>query len=923
MPNKQTFLYGAIFVLLLICWYVGKIFLFPPQAPVAKTNTDNKTPIVEITSKHYAAGATLGAGADFMPEPPPEFKHPAAAATLGSVATVAEVADILRPPPPVKVAVGGGGKSDALKAVLGGPAALVFRRVTITLGSADPNSTYHVQVILDSRGAGVRYVLLNKFQAVDATGQPEFETDESGKPLYDDPEKKIRKKKRLALVPEDRYDALSNLLYHFGTADKESEEERPYDTLGRMEWSIAKQETEHTEDGRELKRVEFRTQMDGVVIAKTYSLAEGEYHIGLAVKMWRADPNDKRSEWFRYQLTGAHGLPIEGQWYTSKFRDAFIAQVDKSNNNSVYRDLQTAQQINLKAGGDEVKLRDPGHFIRYAAVGVQYFASAIVVDDSVDKDKQYFLSKARPTLETGAVKGTLKSVKPDASSFVLGVSDREETYFVDDPDLRAKLATGLIRINEPLGVVHHTDARMRQVAFILRAGSDAVKTQPLWENDITVRVATEPINLKDAVSEDTAVVHKYLLYNGPMKPMLLGHMAEPAKVSSELVTRYKEKLNLNTLVDYPTPGIMGSIGSITYFSYLLIFMTNIMHYVLGFLSNFLPYPLCIIVLTIMVRGMMFPVSRKAAMTSIRMQELQPEINKLKEKYKDDKQGLNMAVWALQRKSGVNPFSTCWMMFLQMPVFMGLYYSLQESIFFRAADFWPTWIHNLAAPDMLFYWGESIPVISSPDWYGTLIYLGPYFNILPVIAVTLMIFQQKMTMPPPTDEQQEMQQKMMKYMMMFMGVMFYRVPSGLVLYFIASSLWGFAERKLLPKKKKPTTDVDVSERAPKAGFFHKMINNVMGKPAETTPALMGGTSAIVPTVANGATTGIVKTEGKGRNRGKQGRGKRRSPPGGESGKDASSENGSMFQRIRNWWRQRKERMNDWWEKLREEAQKKNR
>ena len=80
------------------------------------------------------------------------------------------------------------------------------------------------------------------------------------------------------------------------------------------------------------------------------------------------------------------------------------------------------------------------------------------------------------------------------------------------------------------------------------------------------------------------------------------------------------------------------------------------------------------------------------------------------------------------------------------------------------------------------------------WFG----LGPYFNILPILTIALFILQQKMFMPPPTDEQSAMQQKMMKYMMIFMGFMFYKVASGLCIYFIASSLWGLAERKFLPK-----------------------------------------------------------------------------------------------------------------------------
>src|SRR5258708_15656018 len=102
--------------------------------------------------------------------------------------------------------------------------------------------------------------------------------------------------------------------------------------------------------------------------------------------------------------------------------------------------------------------------------------------------------------------------------------------------------------------------------------------------------------------------------------------------------------------------------------------------------------------------------------------------------------------------------------------------------------------------MLCRFPDFVPFINRWENYGAFYYLGPFFNVLPVIAVVLMIFQQKMTMPPAADEQAAMQQKMMKYMMVFFGLMFYKVAAGLCLYFIASSLWGFAERKLLPKKK---------------------------------------------------------------------------------------------------------------------------
>jgi YidC/Oxa1 family membrane protein insertase len=76
-------------------------------------------------------------------------------------------------------------------------------------------------------------------------------------------------------------------------------------------------------------------------------------------------------------------------------------------------------------------------------------------------------------------------------------------------------------------------------------------------------------------------------------------------------------------------------------------------------------------------------------------------------------------------------------------------------------------------------------------------------VLPMVTVCLYLWQQTLFTPPPANEQAEMQQKMMKYMMVFMGFMFYKVASGLCLYFIASTLWGMAERKLLPKSKTAT------------------------------------------------------------------------------------------------------------------------
>jgi YidC/Oxa1 family membrane protein insertase len=143
-------------------------------------------------------------------------------------------------------------------------------------------------------------------------------------------------------------------------------------------------------------------------------------------------------------------------------------------------------------------------------------------------------------------------------------------------------------------------------------------------------------------------------------------------------------------------------------------------------------------------------------------------------------------------------------FIQMPIFIGLYRSLMVAIELRDAPLFSNsiqWCSNLAGPDMLWDWSTFLRGIGANfiiDGAGIFPALGPYFNLLPILTIILFIVQQKVLMPPSTDPQQAATQKMMKYMMIFMGFMFFKVASGLCIYFVASSLWGLAERKFLPK-----------------------------------------------------------------------------------------------------------------------------
>jgi YidC/Oxa1 family membrane protein insertase len=222
-------------------------------------------------------------------------------------------------------------------------------------------------------------------------------------------------------------------------------------------------------------------------------------------------------------------------------------------------------------------------------------------------------------------------------------------------------------------------------------------------------------------------------------------------------------------------------------------LSSILH-LLHFTGN---YAIAIVLLTVLVRGLMFPLSRKAAINAQKMQEIAPELKKIGEKYKDDPMKRLQAQQELQKRTGFNPLSGCLPIFIQLPIFIGLYRALSVDIELRQAPLaeWLPWCRDLSAPDMLANWSQYLPDFIAGRGTG---WLGPYFNILPVIVVGLFLLQQKLFMPPAMDEQQEMTQKMMNVMTVVMGLFFFRVPAGLCIYFITSSLWSIAERKLVKK-----------------------------------------------------------------------------------------------------------------------------
>jgi YidC/Oxa1 family membrane protein insertase len=663
-----------------------------------------------------------------------------------------------------------------------------YKPETVVLGSKERDSEYHLRVVLTTRGGGVQSVILNKFNGADVDGR------DTGEPLE--------------LVPAHaNTDVPSNLLYHF--PQPEPEDKRPLQALGEQRWEIVRSGGRKVVTKNRVQSVTFRAAVPGLrglTIYKTYRVEPGTYHVELEVELRDGRPKDGADQMdrpFRYQLAGSHGLPIEGMWYTPVYRNAMIGVVDPSNS-SLARTVEDSRTISIQDGGARVPEGGlGGKVLQYAGVATQYFAAMIVVDNPGQKDvPPRLLQWARPTLESTQLKGFIKTIFPNRRQFTVqedkkSGEDKAALHlfrFAPDPE-EPSLVPGVKSFDELLPgrqvfvLYRPAEDRLTADKEVLRTARGVYTERDTHKpqfDDITVRANTEPISLRPG----DVKVQRYLLYHGPVKVRLLRQFRGAAAVAPELVDRYEDRLHLNTLTDY---------GSFGFWTSLLVVCTNVMHWLLGVLYTIVPVRgLCIILLTVLVRGMMFPVSRKQALLSLRMQELAPEMKKIQEKYKNDPQGRTQATMDLYRRHGVNPMGGCLPLLLQMPIFLGLYYALQESIFFRLAPF--LWIDNLAAPDMLFRWGQHIPWISDPANLGGIGYLGPYFNLLPVLAVTLMLMQQKMMTPPPTDDQQATQQRVMKIMMVVIGFLFYKVAAGLCIYFTASSLWGLAERKLLPKKK---------------------------------------------------------------------------------------------------------------------------
>ncbi len=306
--------------------------------------------------------------------------------------------------------------------------------------------------------------------------------------------------------------------------------------------------------------------------------------------------------------------------------------------------------------------------------------------------------------------------------------------------LRHIKETKLGKTVESQGTLHWVAVKDRHFSILVKPRSGGFKgfVEGLGNHQLNASLLSEKIT----VPAHGSVQQEFLLYIGPNE-------------IDELLP-----LRLDPIVNF---GKLDAIGRV------LVGGLELLHKI------FRNYGVSIVVLTVLINLLLFPLTRLSYLSMKRMQLVQPHMAKLREQHKKNPEKLNKETMELYKKHKVNPFGGCLPMILQMPVFMALYVALSKSAILINSKL--LWINDLSSPDSV-----VLP------W--TLPFLGNQIHVLPLVMVGAMFFQQKFTQVKieGQDPTIQTQQKMMTVMMpIIFGFIFYTMPSGLVLYWLTNTV----------------------------------------------------------------------------------------------------------------------------------------
>ena len=205
------------------------------------------------------------------------------------------------------------------------------------------------------------------------------------------------------------------------------------------------------------------------------------------------------------------------------------------------------------------------------------------------------------------------------------------------------------------------------------------------------------------------------------------------------------------------------------------FLSNIVQQVITVIYSFLHgigfpnYGVAIIIMTVLVKLILYPLTKKQIESTKAMMEIQPKMKAIQEKYKDDKQRLNMELANLYKNEGVNPLAGCLPLIIQMPIMIGIFYGIRDFQYEGSASF--LWMESISAPDPTY--------------------------ILPVLSALTTFIASKQTMPA-TGAGGAQNKMMMYFMPLFIGYISLTFPAGLVLYWVVMNIMQIGQQYMMDK-----------------------------------------------------------------------------------------------------------------------------
>ncbi len=252
---------------------------------------------------------------------------------------------------------------------------------------------------------------------------------------------------------------------------------------------------------------------------------------------------------------------------------------------------------------------------------------------------------------------------------------------------------------------------------------------------------------------------------------------------------------------YKITEALQSSGWLSWLEAILKWALEMLHKII---SN---WGICIIILTIILKILMFPISKKQSLSSLKMQQLQPKLQAIQKKYAGDQQKLQQETSKLYQEAGYNPASGCLPMIFQFLVIFAMYNLFNNYFEFRGASFIPGWIPDLTEGDSIYTFKFNIPL------------LGNTLRLLPIIYVASQIVSGKISQSMnPAGGQSEKTMKFMMYGMPFMFFfLFYNAPAGLLLYWLTSNILQVGQQVIINKmmaKKRVEAGIETETKVPK-------------------------------------------------------------------------------------------------------------